>query len=61
MQPPRPTAEPGPAAVVGILTSKRIGHIGRAGLPFFVIMAAFTLLIALFPEIVTFLPARLNM
>jgi len=42
--------------VVQGLTGDSIGRITRASIPFFLIMAAFVVLIALFPEIVTFLP-----
>ena len=42
--------------VVQNLTGEPIAMIARAAFPFFLIMAAFALLIALFPVIVTFLP-----
>ncbi|MEQ8246161.1 MAG: TRAP transporter large permease subunit [Alphaproteobacteria bacterium] len=42
--------------VVQGLTGDSIGKITRASIPFFLIMAAFVVLIAIFPEIVTFLP-----
>ena len=42
--------------VVQSLTGDTIGRITKASLPFFLITAAFVILIAVFPEIVTFLP-----
>ncbi|MEE8294795.1 MAG: TRAP transporter large permease subunit, partial [Sphingomonadales bacterium] len=42
--------------VVQNLTGESIAKIARAAFPFFLIMAAFALLIAVFPGIVTFLP-----
>lgn len=45
--------------VIQRLTGDRIGTIARAALPFFFIMAAFVLLIAVFPGIVTWLPATM--
>lgn len=42
--------------VVQSLTGNSIGRITRASIPFFLIMAAFAGLIAVFPDIVTFLP-----
>ena len=42
--------------VVQGLTGDSIGRITRASIPFFLIMAAFVVLITIFPEIVTFLP-----
>lgn len=42
--------------VVQNLTGESIAKIARAAFPFFLIMAAFALLIAIFPGIVTFLP-----
>jgi C4-dicarboxylate transporter, DctM subunit len=42
--------------VVQGLTGDSIGRITRASIPFFLIMAAFVVLIAIFPEIVTYLP-----
>jgi len=42
--------------VVQNLTSEKIGTIARAAFPFFLIMAAFAILIAIFPEIVTIVP-----
>ncbi|NQV79746.1 MAG: TRAP transporter large permease subunit [Alphaproteobacteria bacterium] len=42
--------------VVQGLTGDSIGKITRASIPFFLIMAAFVVLIAVFPEIVTYLP-----
>lgn len=45
--------------VVQNLTGEKLGRIAMASLPFFLIMGAFVLLIALFPGIVTFLPDSL--
>lgn len=45
--------------VVQNLTGEGIGKIARAAFPFFLIMAGFALLLALFPEIATFLPDAL--
>jgi C4-dicarboxylate transporter DctM subunit len=42
--------------VIQGLTGDSIGKITRGALPFFLIMAAFVLLIAIFPDIVTWLP-----
>ncbi len=42
--------------VVQSLTGDSIGRITRASFPFFLIMAAFVLLITLVPELVTYLP-----
>ena len=42
--------------VIQGLTGESIGRIAKAALPFFVIMIFFTLLIAIFPDIVMFLP-----
>ena len=42
--------------VVQGLTGDSIGRITRASIPFFLIIAAFVVLITIFPEIVTFLP-----
>jgi len=42
--------------VIQGLTGESIGRIARAALPFFLIMVTFTLLIAVFPEIVMWLP-----
>ena len=47
--------------VIQSLTGERIGKIARAAIPFFVIMAGFTLLIAIFPEIATFLPSYVQL
>ncbi len=44
--------------VIQTLTGERIGVIARAAFPFFMIMAFFTMLLALFPEVVMFLPDR---
>jgi TRAP-type C4-dicarboxylate transport system permease large subunit len=43
--------------VIEDLTGESIWRIARYTFPFFVIMVAFTLLTAAFPQIVTFLPA----
>jgi len=42
--------------VVQNLTGEPINTIARAAFPFFLIMAAFAILIAIFPEIVTIVP-----
>jgi len=42
--------------VVQGLTGAPISQIARASLPFFLIMVAMVFIIALFPDIVTFLP-----
>jgi len=42
--------------VIQSLTGMRVSQIARATFPFFLIMVAFTLAIAIFPEIVTYLP-----
>ena len=47
--------------VIQNLTGEPIGRIARAAWPFFVIMAIFTILIAVFPEIATFLPAQVQL
>ena len=47
--------------VIQTLTGERIGAIARAALPFFIIMAVFTMLLALFPEVVLFLPDRVTL
>ncbi|QDL91163.1 TRAP transporter large permease subunit [Paroceanicella profunda] len=46
--------------VIQRITGDRIGTIARAALPFFFIMAAFALVIAVFPGIVTWLPDTLS-
>lgn len=46
--------------VIQGLTGETIGRVARASIPFCAIMAAFTALMTLFPEIVTFLPATLK-
>ena len=46
--------------VIQRLTGDKIGTIARAALPFFLIMAAFVLMIAVFPGIVTWLPDSLS-
>ncbi|KAA0018140.1 TRAP transporter large permease subunit [Salinicola corii] len=46
--------------VINGITGMKIGQIARAVLPFFLIMVAFTLLLALVPEIVTWLPDHLQ-
>ena len=47
--------------VIQGLTGERIGAISRATMPFFIIMALFTILIAVFPEIVTYLPETIKL
>ena len=47
--------------VIQTLTGERIGVIARAAFPFFMIMALFTMLLALFPEVVMFLPDRVTL
>ncbi len=42
------------------LTGESIGRIAKATLPFFLIMCAFALLIAVFPEIALFLPRTIK-
>ncbi|MCC8193682.1 MAG: TRAP transporter large permease subunit [Deltaproteobacteria bacterium] len=44
--------------VIQGITGQDIGRITRATIPFFLIMAAFTMLIAFFPQIVTYIPAH---
>jgi C4-dicarboxylate transporter, DctM subunit len=44
--------------VIQNLTGERIGRIAMAALPFFIILACFTLLVAVFPQIATWLPAQ---
>ncbi|WP_110684895.1 TRAP transporter large permease [Salinicola aestuarinus] len=46
--------------VINGITGMKIGQIARAVLPFFLIMVAFTLLLAVVPEIVTWLPNHLQ-
>ena len=46
--------------VIQRLTGDRIGRVARAAFPFFLIMISLTLLIALFPEIATWLPTRMS-
>jgi tripartite ATP-independent transporter DctM subunit len=46
--------------VIQGLTGETIGRVARASIPFCIIMAVFTLLMTLFPEIVTFLPSTLK-
>ena len=46
--------------VVQGLTGESMGRIARAAFPFFMLMAAFVVLITVFPEIVTFLPESMN-
>ena len=43
------------------LTGESIGRIAKATLPFFLIMCAFALLIAVFPEIALFLPNTIKL
>lgn len=42
--------------VIQGLTGESIGRVARAAIPFFLIMCAFAVLLALFPQIATFLP-----
>lgn len=46
--------------VIQGLTGETIGRVARASMPFCAIMAAFTAVMTLFPEMVTFLPATLK-
>ena len=46
--------------VVQGLTGASIGRIAKASLPFFLIMVVMVIIIALFPDIVTFLPRSMN-
>ena len=47
--------------VIQGLTGESIGRVARATIPFFIIMCAFAFLIAMFPEIVTFLPDSIKL
>lgn len=47
--------------VIQSLTGEKIGKIARAAMPFFFILAGFTLLIAVFPEIATYLPNQIRL
>lgn len=47
--------------VIQGLTGERIGAISKATLPFFIIMALFTMFIAIFPEVVTYLPETIKL
>ncbi len=47
--------------VIQGLTGEKIGRVAKATIPFFLIMAAFAILIAVFPEIVTFLPSNVKL
>lgn len=47
--------------VIQGMTGAPIGRVAAAAFPFFLIMIAFTLLITLLPEIVTFLPSRVRL
>jgi tripartite ATP-independent transporter DctM subunit len=47
--------------VIQNLTGEKIGVVAKAALPFFIIMALFTLLVALVPEIATFLPSTVRL
>ncbi len=42
------------------LTGDKIGKISKAALPFFIILALFSLAIAIFPEIVTYIPDQIT-
>jgi TRAP-type C4-dicarboxylate transport system permease large subunit len=46
--------------VIQALTGESIGRVARASIPFCIIMAAFTLLMTVFPEVVTFLPRTIK-
>ena len=41
------------------LTGEKLGVIAKATMPFFIIMVGFALLIAIFPDIVTYVPAKI--
>jgi TRAP-type C4-dicarboxylate transport system permease large subunit len=45
--------------VIQGLTGEKLGTVVRAAFPFFVLMVLFTFLLALFPDIVMFLPSLL--
>jgi tripartite ATP-independent transporter DctM subunit len=47
--------------VIQGMTGEPMARIARAALPFFLIMIAFTLLLAFFPEIALFLPSRVTL
>jgi C4-dicarboxylate transporter, DctM subunit len=47
--------------VIQGLTGESIGRVARATIPFFLIMCAFAILIAVFPEIATFLPSHVKL
>ncbi len=47
--------------VIQGLTGESIGRVARATIPFFLIMCAFAILIAIYPDIVTFLPSRIKL
>lgn len=47
--------------VIQSLTGERIGAIAKAALPFFVIMILFTMLIAVFPQVATWLPDQVQL
>jgi tripartite ATP-independent transporter DctM subunit len=46
--------------VIQSLTGERIGAIAKAAFPFFIIMILFTLMIAVFPEVATWLPEKVR-
>ena len=47
--------------VIQGLTGEKIGRVAQATIPFFLIMAGFAVLIAVFPSIVTFLPSQVKL
>ncbi len=47
--------------VIQGLTGESIGRVARAALPFFIIMCSFAILLALFPQIATFLPDTIRL
>lgn len=47
--------------VIQGLTGESIGRVARAALPFFLIMCGFAILLALFPQIATFLPENIRL
>ena len=47
--------------VIQGLTGESIGRVARATIPFFLIMSGFAILIAIYPEIVTFLPNHIKL
>jgi len=47
--------------VIQSLTGERIGAIAKAALPFFIIMILFTIMIAVFPQVATWLPEQVQL